>query len=143
MKSFMSVCFVSLLAMGLCAVSFAADCGCAAPAPVADCGPACGPVCDPCGPREICTPFNGFFLNLFSRPVCEPCAPVCEPCAPAPAPAVCAPCAPACEPVCVKPCALPCAPFNGFFRNLFAPACGCGCEVVDCGCAAPVAPACN
>lgn len=147
MKKLMSVVFGIVLVLGANSV-LAQGCGC---------GPE--PVCDPCA-KKICTPFNGFFLELFSRPCC---APVCEPCAPACAPApVCAPCAPApvpvCEPVCA-PCAAvscdpcgpvcdPCcrpAPFNGFFRNLLAPckpACG-GRIISDVPVCTTPAPACS
>ncbi len=156
MKRF-SLVAAALVTLCMCGISMAQDCGCAAPA----CGPVCD-ACDPCAPKTICTPFNGFFLEMFTRPACGPCAvDACAPCtvaAPACAPApVCAP-APACGPICapapacapcgdvvcdVKPCAIPCAPFNGFFRNAFAPRIPCGpiCDTCAPACEPACAPA--
>ena len=145
-----------LVSLCMCGFAMAQSCGAPAPAPACD---SCGPVCYACGPKTICTPFNGFFLELF-HPACPcDCAPApcttCGPCAPAP---VCAPCAaaPACPAAvcdtCVgtTPCAIPVAPFNGFFRTLFAPKtscdlpCDCAPAAPACGCGAPIAaPACG
>lgn len=152
-----------LVSLCMCGISLAQNCGSCAPAPAPACD-SCAPICDTCGPKTICTPFNGFFLELF-HPACPcdcapapcDCAPApcttCGPCAPAPICAPCAPCAPACPAaVCdtavgCTPCAIPAAPFNGFFRNLFAPKTSCDlpCDCAPaCGCDAPVAaPACG